>query len=281
MQRALATAIHARDEALRARLAASFAHTIVADEERLDEALALADLAAAQAVDMTTQVGWRMARARVMVRRERGAQAERLAREGLSIAEQTDSTDLRANALVWAADVRRRAGRPAEAEPFERRAFRLFERAGSTALASILAASLAHTLPGQPTRPQIPDAGTPTQAAEPMHADTPPADEPPPDTPSTSTPVPTPEGSAVGATKLADEMMAMFSASEPPAPEPESEPPAQGPRESEPPASDRNPSEELAGPSERPVAEIDPADELLDDPTRTAHEESHRRWFNR
>ena len=46
------------------------------------------------------------------------------------------------------------------------------------------------------------------------------------------------------------------------------------------PAPEERPSEELAG-SKRPVAEIDAADELLDDPTRTAHEESHRRWFNR
>ena len=91
----------------------------------------------------TTQVGWRTARARVMVRRGRGALAERLIREGIGLAEQTDSTDLRASALVWAADVRRRAGRPAEAEPFERRALRLFERRGATAQAASVAARLA------------------------------------------------------------------------------------------------------------------------------------------
>jgi hypothetical protein len=34
-------------------------------------------------------------------------------------------------------------------------------------------------------------------------------------------------------------------------------------------------------PSGRPVAEMQPEDELLDDPTRSAHDESHRRWFNR
>jgi hypothetical protein len=32
---------------------------------------------------------------------------------------------------------------------------------------------------------------------------------------------------------------------------------------------------------ERPSAEIDPDDELLQDPTITAEEESKRRWFNR
>jgi hypothetical protein len=34
-------------------------------------------------------------------------------------------------------------------------------------------------------------------------------------------------------------------------------------------------------PTERPSAEIDPADELLQDPTVSAEEESKRRWFNR
>jgi hypothetical protein len=34
-------------------------------------------------------------------------------------------------------------------------------------------------------------------------------------------------------------------------------------------------------PTERPSAEIDPADELLQDPMMSAEEESKRRWFNR
>jgi len=256
MRRAVAAATHARDEGLRARLAASFAHMLVPDEDRLDEALALADVAEADAADMTTQVGWRMARARVMVRRGRAAHAERLAREGLSLAEQTDSTDLRATALVWAADVRRHAGRPAEAEPLERRALRLFERAGSTAQASALAASLAPIDPTPSAHPMPPDVEPPAEESRPIpeapdaHASTPPAPEP-------------------GATKLADEMMAMFT-------------------ESEEPAVDAAATEDLPGPTndltastERPTAEIDPTDELLDDPTRSAEEESHRRWFNR
>ena len=136
MQRALAAAANARDDGLRAALAASFAHILIGDDERLDEALALADVAEAHARDITTQVGWRLARARVMVRRGRGALAERLVREAVSLAEQTDSTDLRATALLDAADVRRQAGRPAEAEPFEKRALRLFERRGATAQAA-------------------------------------------------------------------------------------------------------------------------------------------------
>ena len=142
LQRAMAAAANARDEGLRSCIAGAFAHILVHDDERLDEALALADLAEAHAADIPANVAWRMARARVLVRRGRGAQAERLVREGLSLAEQTDSTDLRANTLVYAADVRRRAGRPAEAVPFERRALRLFERRGATAQAAEVAAIL-------------------------------------------------------------------------------------------------------------------------------------------
>ena len=94
MQRALAAAAHARDDALRAALAASFAHILISDEERLDEALALADVAEAHARDITTHVGWRMARARVMVRRGRGALAERLVREALTLPSRRTATAL-------------------------------------------------------------------------------------------------------------------------------------------------------------------------------------------
>ncbi len=157
MQRALAASTQARDDTLRASLASSFAHILVADSDRLDEALALADVAEANANDMASNVGWRTARARVLVRRGRGAQAERLVREGVGLAEQTDSTDLRASALVHAADVRRQAGRPAEAEPFERRALRLFERRGATAQAAGVVGLLAQGAPAAPDRSQ-PDA---------------------------------------------------------------------------------------------------------------------------
>ncbi len=269
MQRALAVAAHARDDRLRASLAASYAHVVIEDD-RLDEALALAEVAEAHAGDLTTQVRWRTARARVMVRRGRGALAERLIREGVSIAEQTDSTDLRASALVWAADVRRQAGRPAEAEPFERRALRLFERRGATAQAAAVTARLKsapeRTAPSlEPTAPPVepepapmPEAVAPAATDVPDHVATP------------------PDG---GATRLADEMMAMFSDPEPAQPtevEPKAEPPAQTTAELDP-----SPVQDGLDASERPSAEIDPDDELLQDPTMTAEEESKRRWFNR
>jgi hypothetical protein len=261
MQRALAAATHARDDALRARLAAAFAHILVADDDRLEEALALADVAEAHAADMTTQVGWRMARARVMVRRGRAAHAERLVREGLSIAEQTDSTDLRANALLWAADVRRWAGRPSEAEPFERRALRLFGRRGASAQAAMAAAALSPVVAEQhAVAVDVDDTSAPAKNVRPPAASEParpPAAEP------QDGAAPSPDQSSGAATRLADEMMAMLAGPETPAA----------------PAGRADP--EPTPPPERPSAQIDPADELLDDTIPTAEEESHRRWFNR
>jgi hypothetical protein len=254
MQRALAAATHARDDVLRARLAAAFAHLLVTDDDRLDEALALADVAEAHAADMTTQVGWRMARARVLVRRGRGAQAERLVREGLGIAEQTDSTDLRANALLWAADVRRRAGRPSEAEPFERRALRLFERRGATAQAASAASALS-----QVAEPNTQALGAwDTQSAGEDVAEEPGTAEVPTRAEGEGKDAGSPPDQSAGAsTRLADEMMAMLADSGSPAdPEPDH-------------------------PVERPTAQTDPGDELLEDPTHTAEGESQRRWFNR
>ncbi len=161
MQRAMAAVTNARDERLRAEIAGAFAHLLAADDDRLDEALALADVAETHAGGIAAQVAWRMARARVMVRRGRGAHAERLVREGLSLAEQTDSTDLRANTLVHTGDVRRFAGRPAEAEPFERRALRLFERRGATAQADAVRAVV------RPAETPEPMEDPPTHTAEP------------------------------------------------------------------------------------------------------------------
>ena len=282
MQRALAAATHARDDRLRASLAASYAH-VVLEDDRLDEALALADVAEAHAGDLTTQVGWRTARARVMVRRGRGALAERLIREGVGIAEQTDSTDLRASALVWAADVRRHAGRPAEAEPFERRALRLFERRGATTQAAAVAARLAPA--PNPVAPPPDRTSTPSSEEPPAPA---PVAQPDPYVapPSTETAPAPPDG---GATRLADEMLAMFSGSEqPPAPTAEALTPPQAETVA-PPTADpvAPPTAEVLPPTDqldaaaRPSADIDPADELLDDLARSAEEESKRRWFNR
>ena len=136
IQRALAAAAHARDDRLRASIAASWANLVLATEDRVEEAMALADVAETWATDPTALVGWRTARARALVRLGDVERADRLGREAVSLAEQTDSSDLRANALLHLAEVLRLSGRPNEAQPFERRAFRLLDRTGASAQAT-------------------------------------------------------------------------------------------------------------------------------------------------
>jgi len=149
IQRALAAAALARDDRLRARIAASWANLVLATEDRVDEAIALADVAETWGTDPAARVGWRTARARALVRMGDAETADLLGRQAVSLAEQTDSTDLRANALLHLAEVLRLSGRPAEAGPFERRAFRLLDRKGATAQAAAifrqLSAEDAHT----------------------------------------------------------------------------------------------------------------------------------------
>ena len=98
--------------------------------------MALADVAETWATDPTALVGWRTARARALVRLGDLERADTLGRQAVSLAEQTDSTDLRANALLHLAEVVRLSGRPDEAQPFERRAFRLLDRTGASAQAA-------------------------------------------------------------------------------------------------------------------------------------------------
>jgi tetratricopeptide (TPR) repeat protein len=136
IQRALAAAAHARDDRLRASIAASWANLVLAIEDRVEEAMALADVAETWATDPTALVGWRTARARALVRLGDTERADRLGRQAVSLAEQTDSSDLRANALLHLAEVLRLSGRPNEAQPFERRAFRLLDRTGASAQAA-------------------------------------------------------------------------------------------------------------------------------------------------
>jgi tetratricopeptide (TPR) repeat protein len=138
IQRALAAAALARDDRLRARIAASWANLVLATEDRVDEAIALANVAESWGTDPAALVGWRTARARALVRTGEVETADRLGRQAVSLAEQTDSTDLRANALLHLAEVLRLCGRPAEAGPFQRRALRLLDRKGATAQAAAI-----------------------------------------------------------------------------------------------------------------------------------------------
>jgi class 3 adenylate cyclase/tetratricopeptide (TPR) repeat protein len=110
---------------------------------RDEEALRFTEEAEAAAfLDVPEQFLWRKARAKVLAARGDGGQAERLAREAVSLAERTDHLEEHADALMTLAEVLRRAGRAAEAEPALVEALRLCERKGSTVLAERARAAL-------------------------------------------------------------------------------------------------------------------------------------------
>jgi predicted ATPase/class 3 adenylate cyclase len=81
--------------------------------------------------DYASQILWRLARARAFAQQGRLVEAERLAREGVTLAEATDNIDLHGDALMALADVFCLAERPGEAVPVIREALRLYEQKGN------------------------------------------------------------------------------------------------------------------------------------------------------
>jgi hypothetical protein len=141
-ERAAAVAERARDDALIGRVAASRANVLQSldiEEADANATLGLAELAAATAdvADTPAQVAWRIGRARALARLGRHAEADRTARAAVSLAEQTDSVDLRADALLYLAEVLGSAQRQAEAASFRARAARLLSRKGATVTAAV------------------------------------------------------------------------------------------------------------------------------------------------
>jgi class 3 adenylate cyclase/DNA-binding SARP family transcriptional activator len=86
--------------------------------------------------DPTAEVPWRGARARILARRRQAEDAERLAREGVALAERTDWLNLHGEALMDLADVLRLIGRLDEAAVAARNAAKVFDRKGNTVMAS-------------------------------------------------------------------------------------------------------------------------------------------------
>ena len=115
-------------------------HQLGRDEEALRFT---EEVEAAAEPDVPEQFLWRKARAKVLAARGVGEQAERLAREAVRLAERTDHLEEHADALMTLAEVLRRAGRAAEAEPALEEALRLSEQKGNTVLAQRARAALA------------------------------------------------------------------------------------------------------------------------------------------
>jgi class 3 adenylate cyclase/tetratricopeptide (TPR) repeat protein len=81
--------------------------------------------------DAEVQILWRLTRARVRAATGAVAEAKRLAREAVAIADRTDATSIRADALVTLADILGRAGAEEDARAAARRARSLYEAKGN------------------------------------------------------------------------------------------------------------------------------------------------------
>jgi len=117
-------------------LAAMLAHAVYA-QGRYDEAFHFTEISeeAAPEEDRSANVYWLAARAKVLARRGRPEEGERLARNALGLAEPTDFLNMRGNALMDFGEVMGLAGRASEAVTAVAQALRLYERKGNTVAA--------------------------------------------------------------------------------------------------------------------------------------------------
>ncbi len=117
-------------------LAAMLAHVVHA-QGRYDEAFRFTQVSeeGAPEEDLSANVYWRAARAKVFARRGRLEEAERLARNALELAEATDFLNMHGQALMDLGGVLRLAGRGSEAVTAVREALRLYERKGNAVAA--------------------------------------------------------------------------------------------------------------------------------------------------
>ena len=123
------------------------------EQSRYEEAVQLTERFEPALPDLAARVKWQGIRAKLAARQEELDRAEALAREAVSLAEQTDWVLFRADALLDLAEVLRLAGRPEEAAAAAEEAVRLYERKGNV-VAAARTQTLVAELRGQaPTRP--------------------------------------------------------------------------------------------------------------------------------
>jgi class 3 adenylate cyclase/tetratricopeptide (TPR) repeat protein len=105
---------------------------------RLDEAFELTQTAEALTAsdDVAAQMQWRQARGRVLARRGEHEEAERLAREAVALAEETDMVNFHADALFDSAEISALAGRTDDASVQLEQAFALYEQKGNVVAAA-------------------------------------------------------------------------------------------------------------------------------------------------
>jgi predicted ATPase len=113
-------------------IAAELAHALVA-QGKLEDADVLTKLSEDIGAedDLATQVMWRSARARILAARGLLDDARSLALEAVTLAEETDDLNMRADTLVDLAEVLRAAGRAGESAEALTRALELYETKGN------------------------------------------------------------------------------------------------------------------------------------------------------
>ena len=142
-----------KDEALLSTTDAFRAQALLA-QGRDDEAEHYTRLSEqrAETSDLLTQMMWRSIRGRVLARRGDMEQAELLARQAVSLAEQTDFLNQHADVLLDLAHILHQAGRPEMARARAADALDLYQRKGNSVAAESASSFLAH-LSGNVTTP--------------------------------------------------------------------------------------------------------------------------------
>lgn len=120
------------EKSFRSTLAGLLAQALVA-QERYEDAAPFVEMAAEDAAvgDLVSQIVWRTARASILADAGDLDEAERLDREAVAIAEQTDLINDRAECWIHLAGVLELAGRSGEAAEATRTALELYERKGN------------------------------------------------------------------------------------------------------------------------------------------------------
>ncbi|HWC33059.1 MAG TPA: tetratricopeptide repeat protein, partial [Actinomycetota bacterium] len=120
---------------------------------RYDEAERFTEISEAAAAndDVGSQMSWRSARAKVLAKRGTVDEAERLAREAVSLAGRTDWLNEEAKTLVDLGVVLREAERMEEAEAAIRHGIEVYERKGNLAAVDMTRALLGELAPASET----------------------------------------------------------------------------------------------------------------------------------
>jgi tetratricopeptide (TPR) repeat protein len=132
------------DKALLSTTAAFLGQALLAQHKH-EEAGRFADLSAELAAgdDLLSQAIWRGVRAGILAQRGGLAEAERMARQAVALADRTDFLNHRAEALVVLADVLNRRGRGEPVRTALEQALGLYEQKGNVVAALQLRAQLA------------------------------------------------------------------------------------------------------------------------------------------